>query len=122
MRRVPYLGASNSRMGAEAIESVLGPLSRSLSGIVTFMKAVADGQPWNYDPAVVELPWKSEELTLQSLGGGKKLAFGVIRWDGVILPHPPVLRAIKTVSEALRKAGHESRLQLCFSQGRRGRL
>jgi amidase len=111
MRRVPYLGSQNSRIGSEAIESVLGPMSRSLSGVVTFMKAVANERPWDYDPTVVELPWKSEALALQSLGGGKKLAFGIMKWDGVIFPHPPIVRAIKIVSEALQKAGHEGRLQ-----------
>jgi amidase len=110
MRRVPYFGTSNSKCGYEAIESVLGPLSRSLSGVTTFMKTVADAQPWNYDPTVIQLPWnmKSESEAFTGRGHGKnKLSFGIIKWDGHVMPHPPVLRAIMMVTEALEKAGHE---------------
>jgi amidase len=108
MRRVPYFGTSNSKAGLEAIESVLGPMSRSLSGITTFMKTVADAQPWNYDPTVIQLPWKLKSESEAFKGHGKnKLSFGIIKWDGHVMPHPPVLRAIMMVTEALKKAGHE---------------
>jgi amidase len=108
MRRVPYLGTANSRVGSEAIECVIGPLSRSISGTVAFMKAVADGAPWDYDPSVVELPWKSEALaSVQALGKAKKLSFAIMKWDNNVMPHPPVLRAVKIATDALKKAGHE---------------
>lgn len=87
--------------GQEAINSVNGPLSRSLSALSVFAEAVINhGQPWLHDPKAVPLPWRSVTLP-------EKLSIGVIRHDGVVKPHPPVERAIEIVVDALRKAGHE---------------
>lgn len=110
-RRVPLLGTKGTRMGYDSMESVLGPLSRTLEGIVAFVKLVADGKSWELDPTVIEIPWRQEMFLLKELGGigAKKLAFGIYKWDGVIMPHPPIQRAINMVIDALKQAGHEGR-------------
>lgn len=36
-----------------------------------------------------------------------KLAFGILRHDGAITPHPPVQRALDMVVDTLKKLGHE---------------
>lgn len=87
--------------GQEAINSVNGPLSRSLSALVSYSEAVINGgQPWTLDPKMVAIPWREVELP-------QKLSFGLIKHDGVVRPHPPVDRALDVVVEALKKAGHE---------------
>jgi amidase len=36
-----------------------------------------------------------------------KLAVGIMKWDGVVMPQPPVLRAIEHTKQVLLKAGVE---------------
>ncbi|KAL1726399.1 amidase signature domain-containing protein [Schizophyllum commune] len=107
MRRLPYYGASNTYLGQEAVESSLGPMSRSLAGLVEFVKAVTNGNPSDVDPKVVEMPWREELYQLKRIGGrGTKLCFAYYDNDEVVKPHPPVRRAIQITVDALRKAGH----------------
>ncbi|KDQ63717.1 hypothetical protein JAAARDRAFT_148343 [Jaapia argillacea MUCL 33604] len=105
--RVPYEGTPNSFEGQDSVLSVLGPMSRSLSGIKVFMKAIADSKPWQKDPLAVRKPWNEEEYNLLEHGHGKELCFGIIWADGVVVPHPPILRALKQTKSALVAAGHK---------------
>lgn len=86
--------------GQEAVQSVNGPLARTLGDIVLEAKTVVDAQPWLWDPRMVPIPWR--EVTL-----APKLKIGVMWHDGVVLPTPPVLRALRHTVEKLKAAGHE---------------
>ncbi|KAL1673882.1 amidase signature domain-containing protein [Schizophyllum commune] len=104
MRRLPYYGASNTYLGQGAS---LGPMSRSLSGLVEFVKAVTNGNLSDVDPKVVEMPWREELYQLKRIGGREtKLCIAYYDSDEVVRPHPPVRRAIQMIVDALRKAGH----------------
>lgn len=46
MNRIPYEGAANSYMGQHTIYSVIGPLTHSHKGVVTFIKAILEQRPW----------------------------------------------------------------------------
>ncbi|EIM92443.1 general amidase [Stereum hirsutum FP-91666 SS1] len=105
--RIPYAGAVNSLEGQDSLPSVLGPLSPSLAGVKLFMEAVISKQPWFKDPLVIHKPWNEEEYKLAEHGGGKKLCFGILWDDGVLLPHPPVIRALEMTKKALLDAGHD---------------
>lgn len=59
-RRLPYGRALNTIMGQEMVESVLGPMSSNLAGCVSFVRGVLASSPWDIDPAVVPIPWRSE--------------------------------------------------------------
>jgi len=39
----------------------------------------------------------------------KKVVVGVMYWDEVAMPHPPVQRALRIVVEKLKAPGHEGR-------------
>jgi amidase len=39
---------------------------------------------------------------------GEKVCVGIMWWDGVVMPHPPIQRALSLVVDALRAEGHES--------------
>ncbi|KAK7464735.1 hypothetical protein VKT23_005941 [Stygiomarasmius scandens] len=100
LHRLPYAGARNTLLGLEGIASALGPICRSLDGVAAFTKSVIDGEPWLLDPKSPEIPWR-EEMTL------KKPVFGVMYWDEVVMPHPPVRRALSMTINALKDAGYE---------------
>lgn len=98
--RFPTFNARSGMAGQEAIGSVNGPMSRSLSALRILASAVIDAEPWHLDPKMVPLPWRDVKLP-------QRLSFGLIRDDGVVRPNPPVRRAIDMTVEALRKQGHE---------------
>ena len=105
--RVPYSGCVNSTEGQDSAPSVLGPISGSISGVKTFMKAVLAQQTWLLDPLCVRKKWDEEAYALSEHGNGKQLCFGIIWDDGIVVPHPPVLRALQITKAALEAAGHK---------------
>ncbi|KAF5311010.1 hypothetical protein D9619_007734 [Psilocybe cf. subviscida] len=107
--RLPYYGAHNALLGQESISSVLGPMANSLSGVEVFMKAIIGAKSWNLDPLVIRKPWDGEEYGLAEHGGDsqeKKLAFAIMWDNGVVRPHPPLVRAMKMTKAALEASGH----------------
>lgn len=84
----------------EAIECVLGPMSNSVDDLELFMKHYVASKPWNYDQQCLPIPWKEVPIPKPS-----ELTIGIVYDDGVVKPHPPVLRALKKVEEELKAAG-----------------
>lgn len=86
--------------GQEAVVSVNGPMARELKDIKLFTKSVIETEPWLIDPKCVPIPWRTVEPP-------KKLKIGILWNDGVVMPTPPVTRALKATVAKLRSAGHE---------------
>ncbi|EKG22103.1 Amidase [Macrophomina phaseolina MS6] len=102
--RLPYQNVAVSTDGQEHVPSVIGPLARSLSSLRFITKAVIDAAPWEHDPRVVPLPWRTEiEAEIQS----RPLVIGLLVDDGVVRVHPPVERVVKDAARKLEAAGHE---------------
>lgn len=109
--RIPYEGMANSLDGQNSVLSVVGPLGTSARAIKLLTKSILAAQPWNYDPAVVEMPWRQEKedevwSTVNSAQG--QLSFGVMKSDKIVNPQPPVARAIDLVVKAVQRAGHKA--------------
>jgi amidase len=93
--------------GQDSLASVLGPLSTDLCGIRLFMQAVIGLKPWLKDPLSPRKQWNEDEYRLTEHGGGKKLTFGILWNDGLVVPQPPVIRALEMTKEAVIAAGHD---------------
>jgi len=106
-QRIPYEGSVNSLEGQDSLPSVLGPLSTDIGGIKLFMQAVIGQRPWLKDPLVLRKPWDEDGYRLVEHGGGKKLTFGILWNDGVVIPQPPIIRALEMTKEAIIAAGHD---------------
>ncbi|KAJ1325450.1 Amidase [Microdochium nivale] len=105
--RLPYAGMANSMAGQETVHSVVGPLAHSAGDLRLFMKAVLGQKPWLHDPKTVPLPWRQgEEDAAARKIKDKKLNIAYYDFDGVVMPHPPILRAVRSSVDALRAAGH----------------
>ncbi|KAI4162301.1 MAG: hypothetical protein LQ342_004015 [Letrouitia transgressa] len=102
--RLPYEGMANSMDGQNSVLSVVGPISHSVRSLQLLVKSLLSQEPWLHDPLVHEIPWREGKATLPDK---EKLAFGILRHDGAVTPHPPVRRAIELVVKALRKQGHK---------------
>ena len=98
--RIPNLGFSAAHIGSGYIHGSLGPLSTSLEGIKLFMKIALAAKPWIEDPSLIPLPWRDEHNNLGK-ETSKRLKIGVLWNDGVVEPHPPVIRALKAVVNKL---------------------
>lgn len=94
--------------GQNNIVSVIGPITHSPLDLQLMIKTLLDAKPWQRDPRVIPLPWRNEEqLEVQQRARSSGLCFGVLMWDGVIMPHPPIRRAIRKTVAKLRANGHE---------------
>ncbi|KAL3473085.1 amidase [Aspergillus californicus] len=98
--RLSTKGMTGPTAGRDSILATPGPIAQSREAIHLFMQTILDGEPWRMDPSLVNKPW-----TRQKLDGPLKVA---IEWhDGVVKPHPPVIRAMQEVAQACRDAGME---------------
>ncbi|OCH96192.1 general amidase [Obba rivulosa] len=104
--RLPSYGIVNSLDGQETIPTSIGPMSASLSGIKVFMQAILSRQPWRKDPNTIRAPWDQDAYALKEHGNGQKLCFGILWNDGIMIPQPPIRRALEEVKRALEQAGH----------------
>jgi Asp-tRNA(Asn)/Glu-tRNA(Gln) amidotransferase A subunit family amidase len=102
--RIPYAGQEGGMLpGATkvGIPASAGPLAHTMRDIELFFSAVSTQQPWDMDPDVVPSPWSSLSTTR------RKLRIGIVRRDGVIEPHPPILNILDEVKDKLQKSGIE---------------
>jgi amidase len=115
--RIPYEGSVTSLEGLDSLPSVLGPLSTDLGGIKSFMQAVINQRPWLKDPHSLRKHWDEDEYRLKEHGAGKRLTFGILWNDGLVVPQPPIVRALGMTKEALLAAGHDGKCGSFISQG-----
>ena len=96
--------------GSTLIKSVVGPMGHSPADLSLLFKALLSAEPWKSDPDVIELPWREDKynsVMAKARSGGGGLVFGVVFDDGVVMPHPPVKRALQETIAALKKQGHQ---------------
>ncbi|KAL2817633.1 amidase signature domain-containing protein [Aspergillus granulosus] len=103
--RLPGHAAENSD-GSTIIRAVTGPLSRSVDGLEVYTRTVLSLKPWDWDFSCAAIPWRQDEY---DLGSGKKrpLCFGFMAHDLVVLPNPPIIRAMAELRSSLLRAGHQ---------------
>lgn len=80
---------SPSQPGQDGFFSSVGPMCRSARDMRLFLEAVLGANPALLDPDVLPVPLKVPDLTK------RKLRVGIMMHDGVVMPHPPIIRALK---------------------------
>ncbi|USW55021.1 Putative amidase [Septoria linicola] len=99
--RLPLVGCQATMAGQELVVPAIGPLSTSLEGMKMFMRAVIGQKPWLVDPNLVSMPWKEESQLRSGQDGRRKLRVGIMEDDGIVRPHPPILRGLRSMVERL---------------------
>ncbi|KAK7515221.1 amidase family protein [Phyllosticta citriasiana] len=97
-RRLPLSGMKCTMLGNETVMATFGPLTRSRETINLFMDVVLKTEPWRYDPSLFPKQWTPVKFD-------RPLKIAVQWWDGIVKPHPPMIRAMREVSDACRAAG-----------------
>lgn len=100
-RRLSYEGITSNAKGQIAIAAAIGPMCHSVRDIELICKVVTDVKPWYCDVNVVHKEW-----SLRPKIDGK-LRIGLLKFDGVVMPHPPILKALNRAAKLLEAAGHE---------------
>ncbi|CAH0051081.1 unnamed protein product [Clonostachys solani] len=99
--RIPKRSMKSVESGQLNIRVSCGPVCHSTSDLKLMTKVVTTWPSARYDTASMPVPWRDVDKS------GQKLAFGLWEFDGAVMPHPPILRALRESAEKLRKAGHE---------------
>ncbi|KAL4874631.1 amidase signature domain-containing protein [Aspergillus karnatakaensis] len=98
--RIPSAGqAQTSRAGSPGFPACTGPLATSLRSTQLLMQTVLAAQPWNRDPGVIPVEWRTTQTR-------RSLTIAVIGEDTNYPFHPPVRRVLNEAVAALQKAGH----------------
>ncbi|KAL4925634.1 amidase signature domain-containing protein [Aspergillus undulatus] len=98
--RFPNFQTRSGLAGQEAVNSVNGPMAKTLEEIVLWASTVVGQQPWLKDPKCLPIPWRPVEIR-------KPLKIGVLYNDGLVTPTPPVARALEETVKKLKAVGHE---------------
>lgn len=99
--RIPKGGWESTKTGQISIRDSAGPVCHSVDDLRLFTR-VLNAHPLNkYDVTSVPVPWREVSLPQG------KIAFGLMKWDGAVMPHPPILRALEDTKQKLISAGHE---------------
>ena len=64
------------------------------------MRCVLKAEPWVYEPGLVKSPWLPGK-DMYKYDITRRLKRAVIWHDGVVKPHPPVMRALNEVVSRL---------------------
>ena len=99
--RVP--NRESSRNQKYVVPPVSGPITSGLSSIELFMEGYISSKPWESDPKLFPIPWRKELATPPK----RPLKVAFLVDDGIILPQPPVQRAVREMMDNFKKAGHE---------------
>lgn len=101
--RIPKRSMKSVESGQLNIRVSCGPVCHSTSDLKLMTKVVTTWPSARYDTASMPVPWREVDKS------GQKLAFGLWEFDGAVMPHPPILRALRESAEKLSKAGHEGK-------------
>lgn len=106
--RIPKGGMENINNGQLSIKLSCGPICHSMEDLEAFTKVINSHPSNQHDPTSVPMPWRSLKAS------DDKLTIGLMKWDKVVMPHPPVLRALEHTKRALENAGHKGRSHVCM--------
>ncbi|KAF9777109.1 hypothetical protein IL306_004621 [Fusarium sp. DS 682] len=85
--RIPKGGMPD--LGQSLIQVSFGPICHSVQDM-ELLARVVNAHPHNkYDVTCTPVSWRNVDPV------GRKLKIGVMKWDGVVMPHPPILRALE---------------------------
>jgi len=87
------------RPGSDAILPATGPMCNSARDMRLLLSAVLSARPASIDPSFFPVNLVVPDL---SHALGRRLKVGLMIHDDVVLPHPPMLRALETAKERLK--------------------
>ncbi|TXT06174.1 hypothetical protein VHUM_03647 [Vanrija humicola] len=103
--RIPKQGNVGGMPGQETIIGAVGPMAVSARDCELFVSSILAAEPWKRDPTMVGMPWRPEAARFSN--GGERPRIGVMWDDGVVVPQPPMRRALSAAVDKLKAAGYD---------------
>lgn len=104
--------------GQQVIPTTLGIMAHSVPTLRLVLKSLLSQEQWLGDPYVAPLPWRDPEGRRPKVDtSSDEIAFGLMKADDIVTPHPPVARALNIVEQALQEAGHKVSLPVVHVGG-----
>lgn len=102
--RFPYLDIANSYPNQTCVCSVVGPMCRFAEDLALVSEAILNSPLCIKDPKWIPIPWRQEayQSALE-----KDLKVGIMKWDGELLPQPPILNRLNKLPELFDQRGIE---------------
>ncbi|KAG0690498.1 hypothetical protein C6P40_002590 [Pichia californica] len=97
--RFPYLNIANSYPNQIGVCSVVGPICKKIDDLILISDIILNNSKCNIDPKHIPLPWDNSKLNINF----NELKIGFLKWDGEILPHPPILNNMENLKLKLIK-------------------
>jgi amidase len=94
--RAPMGGMSYAMEGGDSVLAIIGPMAASRRDVELWMSSILGTAPWNNDHSLVPIPWRNPT-------NSQKIKVAIMWNDGVVVPHPPVTRALKGVKTTMEK-------------------
>lgn len=100
--RVPRRGLRSPAPGNLSIKVSCGPQCHSVADMKMFALLInaSPASKYGYEPGIAAVPWRT-------VSSPEKLSIGLWEFDGVVMPQPPIQRALKEAAQKLLDAGHE---------------
>ncbi|CZR52326.1 uncharacterized protein PAC_02203 [Phialocephala subalpina] len=98
---IPRSGLRSPAPGNVSIKVSCGPQCHSVADVKMFTKVINAYPSAQFEPNVAPVPWG--DVTAPK----GKLSFGPWEFDGVVKPHPLILRALREAAQTLISSGHE---------------
>lgn len=114
--RFSYREVANTNPGQNTYRSAVGFMSTSLGGLELIVRSVLSTEPWLRDPAVVPIPFRQDIADAYlsranpdgtAIVSKAPLKLGIFWTDKVVGPHPPIIRGLRMINDAVKKAGHK---------------
>jgi amidase len=80
-------------------------MARSARDMSLMYATILAGEPWKLDPVSIAMPYRPAEVRWKGTNGKPRV--GVMWHDGVVLPQPPMRRALRQAVDKLQQAGWE---------------
>ncbi|EGO00853.1 hypothetical protein SERLA73DRAFT_87177 [Serpula lacrymans var. lacrymans S7.3] len=97
-KTLPTRGYTWFQYGADGVSQSTGPMCRSARDMKTFLHAINSAGAALSDSSLIPIPCAVPDLSQ------RKLRVGIMTHDNVVLPHPPILRALEIAKQKLSVA------------------
>ncbi|EME27675.1 amidase [Galdieria sulphuraria] len=102
--RLPSRGEASINPGQIGLESTIGFMSCDVNTLALILKTLSDPRWWNSKvDRGLSPPLPFDEALYNS---SSMLRIGIIHYDGWLVPHPSIERALQHVSRLLKEKGH----------------
>ncbi|KAK2594700.1 hypothetical protein QQS21_007610 [Conoideocrella luteorostrata] len=106
-RTLPMKGFLGGGVPAELnVICSTGPMCLTLRDVDLFMRVILAAKPWIEDPQIIPLPWTGLNSSA-SVPSPQSFKIGLMMHDGVIMPQPPVTRALEWAKSQLEGRGFQ---------------